>query len=681
MSGDGIYERKNIFINKIRYKMNSKGITYFRLTSPYEGDVTKNCSLDGYEVDNNFFTLEGRDIETVYVEDDEIKIGLKNGNVIKSGDVFSNFAKDLSFDFDAENGILYVTNNGVTKKIEGFITSFSNSEPVATNETLTGKGIPSSPMGVSKSFMTGKYRPVKMFIDMAKDCCVKLPSGKGLKVGDRYLVLENVSEYGMLYNYDAVKRIACDLASIHSEWRIPTKEDWDDMLNAVEPCAEDKDHNGVTCNKYFGRYAGRMLKSVDGWKKENGCKQDTDTCFMYTSGCDCTCGKEVTECSPVHCGEYSSCSCKPCDNNHDGIDKYGFKIMPAGYADDGNNPGYFGERAYFWTATNSNNGHSAFIKRFEYNKANVYQDVMGSKNSLSLRLVKDYNGNNFHGNEVILGTETPSVLMPSIKKGHAVWTKVNIAFANKAYKPTTPNCGCHAGKVKVYSIYEWDGDKWMVNTFNEGDTVVILDAPNGKYATEYQLVLGDLIDLTTKVTDVVFENIDQKLDDIEDNITGEADRAKGAEKELNDRIDAINDDISAKTKKFKKEIEDLGTKIGTETDERVAADEKIQGDLSQLNENVVTAINTINQNVADGFNEINKNVADGFNTINKAIQDETDARIAEDKKLGTSIETIDGQLITTEGTLFDPETGKITLKSKGGDNDIEIQLMLNMGHF
>ena len=31
------------------------GITYFRKSSPYQGDVTKNCALDGYEVDNNFF--------------------------------------------------------------------------------------------------------------------------------------------------------------------------------------------------------------------------------------------------------------------------------------------------------------------------------------------------------------------------------------------------------------------------------------------------------------------------------------------------------------------------------------------------------------------------------------------------------------------------------------------------
>ena len=31
-------------------------ITYFKLKSPYEGDITKNCALTGSEVDNTFYT-------------------------------------------------------------------------------------------------------------------------------------------------------------------------------------------------------------------------------------------------------------------------------------------------------------------------------------------------------------------------------------------------------------------------------------------------------------------------------------------------------------------------------------------------------------------------------------------------------------------------------------------------
>ena len=41
-------------------------------------------------------------------------------------------------------------------------------------------------------------------------------------VGDRYLTEEYVSVYGMLYNYEAVKKIACNLNKANSPWRIPT---------------------------------------------------------------------------------------------------------------------------------------------------------------------------------------------------------------------------------------------------------------------------------------------------------------------------------------------------------------------------------------------------------------------------------------------------------------------------
>ena len=85
----------------------ANGITYFRLKSPYEGDITKNCALDGAEVDNNFFILEGRDIKSVEVVDNAINIHLMNGKVISSGDVFSTFSQNMSIDYPG-----YLNNHG-----------------------------------------------------------------------------------------------------------------------------------------------------------------------------------------------------------------------------------------------------------------------------------------------------------------------------------------------------------------------------------------------------------------------------------------------------------------------------------------------------------------------------------------------------------------------------------------
>ena len=84
----------------------NKGLTYFRLTSPYEGDITKNCALDGYEVDSNFFTLEGRDVKSVNVNGNELVITLLNGETISTLNAFADFTKDISFDFDTTNGVL-----------------------------------------------------------------------------------------------------------------------------------------------------------------------------------------------------------------------------------------------------------------------------------------------------------------------------------------------------------------------------------------------------------------------------------------------------------------------------------------------------------------------------------------------------------------------------------------------
>ena len=68
------------------------GITYFRQNSPYTGDITKNCALDGVEVDNNFFVLEGRDIKTLRVEGSDIVVELQNGKVMRSVDALKDVA-------------------------------------------------------------------------------------------------------------------------------------------------------------------------------------------------------------------------------------------------------------------------------------------------------------------------------------------------------------------------------------------------------------------------------------------------------------------------------------------------------------------------------------------------------------------------------------------------------------
>ena len=72
-------------------------------------------------------------------------------------------------------------------------------------------------------------------------------------------------------------------------WRLPSKKDWDDMLNTIEPC-EFTNHDSTLSNEVLGKVAGKLLKSTEGWN--------------YV-GAD--------------------------DINPNGIDSYNMNILPSGY--------------------------------------------------------------------------------------------------------------------------------------------------------------------------------------------------------------------------------------------------------------------------------------------------------------------------------------------------------------
>ena len=706
--------------------MNNKGITYFRLNSPYEGDITKNCALDGYEVDNNFFTLEGRDINSVYVEDDEIKIELINGQVIKSGDVFSKYIHDLSIDFDAENGILYIKQNGQVKKIEGFVTEYSNDWSVATDNTLKGNGKPSKPLAISPIYKPGVYVPVKKYIDLTEDDCNncgcdhcgrisdKLPNPHDLLPGDRFLVhLEN-SDYGLLYNYEGVKKIACDLVGINSPWRIPTKDDWDDLLNAIEPCAEDRTHSSASSNTYLGRFAGKFLKSKYLWRSEGCHEENADTCINYsdTDSCvsNCNCGRNV-QCDPMYCGEYTTCHHKHKKCDHRGIDKFGFSVTPAGYADDGMLYGYFGERGMFWTASVSRSGASAYAKRFDYNKSSVYQDIVPSTLYLSLRLVKDYDGSNYYEREDILTDSYPTVLMPSIKTGHKVWTSVNIALSNRCYNALQPNNGQDITMKKKYFIYEWNGHKWLTNEVREGEVVTVLDAPNGRYSSAYKVINGELIDLDLRTVENVLNIIQPELDNLETLIDAEKERAISAEERLEAAIDNTTSrldneilerqnadaalDQKIENEKTERENADteLSNRLTEETEARTAADEVLTAAIAEETAARIAKDEELDAKIAEAEGAIAEETAARIakdEELDAKIDQEISDRTAADEALTAAIETetesriakdaeIEGKLLTENGTDFDKDSGILTLKSNDGTNDITVQFSFNFG--
>ena len=672
------------------------GITYYKLKSPYNGDVTKNCSVSGIEIDNNFFTLEGRDVKSITVDGTDIVLNLLNGEQLKAVDVLDNFITNISF--DKENGILKAYhNNGDVEEFDGFVSIHEHNDhkhldAVASNETLIGNGTHEKPLKLAEAYKTGQFKPVDKIVTDKK---TEKPF-----VGERVLVSEERSAYGLLYNYSEVIQIACELNNTHSKWRIPSKADWDDMLNAVEPCKDNKNHDKSTPDRYFGKWAGKLLKSKYYWKDYKGCECDCkDDEDEEMDGCHC--GKHRI-CKPTYCGEFDTCHFKAGKFNTQGIDKYGFTVLPSGYTDDGGIMNYFGERACFWTSTNMEYTN-IFTKRFEYNSNKVYQGIVPAKCRMSLRLVKDYTGDNYTESENILGQNYPTVLMPSVKNGKAVWTSINVYY-------TSPSCkGCHCGcngmndnldpipnpndiLIKKYYIDEWNGFKWLRNEFKEGDSVVVKTAPDGKKDIEYRLVDGELTNIHTMVKNTVVDEITPIITDMENRFTEALNQEKSdrenADTELQSQITAevqraTEKDVYLETTlgNFGKEtakafetlnnalvtsINNINTALQTEAETRAAADEDLQRKLDKDAQDLVNAVTEINEEIArlDGVD----------NEIKEALAAETEERKAKDEEL-------DGDLLDNTKTVFDAENGIIKLKSKDGSNDIDIQLTMNFGQF
>lgn len=671
-------------------------ITYFKLRSPYEGDITKNCALTGSEVDNNFFTLEGRDIKSVELIDGKVVVNLMNGEKLRTDNITEDCIKGLTFDFDEVNGILTIVKDGVVQTISGFATNYNIGDAISVDGTLVGNGLSKTPVGISPVTKTGQYRPVKQIVKVVDG--ERLPSMPYVFPGDRYLTVESVNEYGYLYDYEGLKRIACQLRETHSKWRIPSKEDWDDMLDAVEPNEDFRNHTDARSNKYLGRFAGKFLKSKEFWKKDEHPCDNNDTCIDYSeSDCseECHCGRHI-QCHPDYCGEYGTCHHRHFHDNR-GLDKYGFHVVPAGYANEAKDFMYFKERAYFWTATN-HEYRDAYIKSFVYNKGGVLQDVMAADNYMSVRLVKSFTGDNYNEREDILGGVYSTVLMPSMKHGKSIWTSVNISLGDCGCgcRHILPNDGQGMEYTKKYFVNEWTGKEWLRKEVLEGESVVV----NNDHK-EYRIVDGELIDVAGLTFDDVMEtvtpildNINNEIGTITENLDNEIERSTNKDAELESALNVMDERVTADEQNIANNtqaIVDINEHL-TQTDNNV----------QQLSENLEQAVTEINAAIAEETEARTAKDAELEEAINTEREErvaevtalhEEDARINErvdvvDEKVETekterqeADEVITAQLISQEGTEFDSETGTLTLKSKGGTNDVEVQFSFNFGTF
>lgn len=546
------------------------GVVYYKLKSKYEGDVTVDRSLRCDEVDGNFYFLRGYDISEVGVNEETSELTLKRVNGEEVTVPMNEAMAGVSMSFDVETGTLHIGDNDIT----GF------AKKLYVNDTLSGKGDKSDPLRISETEKTGKFATVDEFRDLTNGdgtLTNELAISEGLKKGYRIVTKENISKLGLLYSYENAKIIQGELEVGASEWRIPSKDDWDRMLNSIEPrvsngcgdTSETKDHSSRTSNEWLGTVAGRKLKSVDLWNNS------------------------VEEAA--------------------GIDSYGFSALPVGYIEDSGAVVEIRKYAAFWTTDVEDAKEDMFIKRFDDNSPKVYQSTWSPEKKLSLRLVKDYDGSNFYESEYIEGINltVPCVLMSD---SNTIWTKINISdkqfYGVKSEKwDEFTEEEKESFNKEIYLLNEWDGEKWVKRQLLDGQSMMFRnydDPERGEvhYREYFIIEIGGEYELRD-----ANHELEGELDVIREELSAKTAALEAALSEANQRINELE-----------AELEVTNTNVSNLESALEATNQRI----TELEESLETTIKDVISRFIRGYNDQIMVVKYDSNDSPTQVMEETD---------------------------------------------------------
>ena len=338
---------------------------------------------------------------------------------------------------------------------------------------------------------------------------------------------------------------------------------------------------------------------------------------------------------------------------------------------------------------------------------------MAGDNYLSLRLVKDYTGDNFNERDNILGGSYSTVLMPSVKNGQAIWTSVNIGLIDCECdchcKYVLPNDGQDMNFIKKYFTNEWNGKEWIKKELADGESVVVInelvsqqetcndhchchcDDNEPVYKTnyiEYRVVNGELVDVARLIYDNVMEDIQPKLDEITANVEDLSERLESEINRSATKDAELEAAIQMESEAREAKDAELEQAIAAEASARESVDnqlwEGLNGETARAQEVESQLWQGINGETARA-QEVEGQLWDAINTeaaAREAKDSELEERIAAEEQTRAEKDTeLEGMMLTQEGTEFDSESGILTLKSKEGTNDIQVQFYSNFGTF
>ena len=740
------------------------GLYYYKLVSEYPEDVTKNCKLSINELDHDLKTLKDYHIsaatfvrgEDCTKADGTLVITRNNGEkIIVPLDVSlcKNLTYDLNVDVcDGKSGttltIIYKDDakdeegNPIvhTTTIENILTADNLDDvigsdiltKVITDSSLKGLGTMRSPLGIAGVEKTGMLAPAIKMLDLTDGS--QLP--EVAKAGTRFVTREYVNDYGYLYNGAGVEKIGQILDEqyerdeIYKEvesreyyWHVPSKADWDALLDSIEPC-DYRNHKSAQCHIELGKLAGKYLKSECGWiNSEYEC---TCTGKRPYTGCS-TNGNATSE--DIDSSDYifDSTDTIPSDKeiNPVGVDKYGMTILPsgtAGFKKTTETPFYngFKETAAFWTTSVIAPGQDTYIKIFNDDMSGVYQVAECPDPYYSVRLVKKYDGSNYRETEYIDGILYRCILFP---ESGQIWLASNFADKNgfltvdnyktagaNAPEVLDPNGGFLPNEKRIEMfINEYNGRYWEKKVMDEGVTIVIqnpcFDSESGD-TVEFCWIDGDGYErcIEIEIPKVAQSNIEYRVyiedegcnkvlkntDDLVvervlsivvpmiDEERWEREKAdvvlSGA---IDDLRDALNEEISARTEAdefLQAEIDELREDLDEEISARTAADEALSGAIDDLRAEL--SAETEARIEADEF------LQEEIDELREDLDEEIERAMATEAEISglTIVTTEDKNPYTLKAAKGEDDEFNLVLESKDGNPDHFIKIKFD-GNF
>ena len=650
------------------------GVKYFKLQSKYPGDYTKNCGLLGNEIDENFYFLRSYDIADVTMDENRNLVITR----VDGDEIIVNIAEEIgqpSFNFDRKSGVITVTfPDGSEEKMDGFLVEGQDIK-TATDASLVGDGTIASPLGLSEVEKTGTYAPAEFFIDLTvsgytyyikisddekgnfhyeevnpdefeseeesnKENYIEvenvptdadapelikvayspeMPDGTKYGKGFRVVTKEKFDSFGLLYMYPDVMAINEKLKSKGSLWRVPSKQDWDDLLNAAERCDEDRNHDTDCINIETGKHAGARAKSVNLWT--NSYREEDGYPVAGEDSLPSTGNMGTFRVFPVGLGEGS----RDRDMRSRGVDNHDIKG--------------FHRLASYWTSTeipisgdNTGDGcANVYTRRFICDTRKVLQESSKPASRLSLRLVRDfdYDNNKVSEYENILGYNIPCVLISNNDTNYSkVWTSVNIGFkefGGVASDEWSGATNADRNLKEYYYINEWTGEEWVKKQMNPGDSVVILDYDNDPATS------GDTY-------------IEWRVQENEDGTQELIDTTEIIRREFKEELEVINNSISAvcgmtiELSANTKEAMDKEAKAREEGDAAEAkAREEADKELWKGLSGETARAQQVEAAIWEGLNGETARAQSVETAIWKGLNDETQARETVDTQLWTAL--------------------------------------------